>query len=523
MVTKSLVRRNEYRDSVVLMRISEELGKLEGVRKASAMMATDANKVLLKDAGLLTGEARVAGANDLVVVVDAVSEDTAERALSKVDELLLVKPAEVGEIVHKTLGSALSAWPDANLVVISTPGEFAAREAMRGLRAGKHVMVFSDAVPFEDEAELKRVALGGGLLLLGPEAGTSIIAGVGLGFANVVRRGPIGVVGAAGTGIQEITRLIDAESGITHALGVGGRDLSERVGGLSTLGSLKFLAEDPDTKVIVLVAKAPTTGVAQKVLRAARETGKPVVACLLGAPEPLITREGATHAATLEDAAIKAVALAQHKKPKEVLFTLPKRQIEAIVEREVENLAPGQKYIRGLFSGGTLCTEAMLILQELVGDICSNVPLKPKLKLPNVHASKRHTCIDMGTEEFTRGVPHPMIDFRFRRERLLKEAKDWEVAVVLLDFVLGHGADPNPAGELVDTIVEAKKTAEKSGGYLSVIASTCGTLRDPQGLEAQREKLERAGVVVMPSNAQAARMSALVATKGRVWKKLVKG
>lgn len=518
-----MVRRNEYRDSVVLMRISEELGKLEGVRKASAMMATDANKALLKDAGLLTDEVRAAASNDLAVVIDAASEELAVQALSKVEDLMLIKPAVVGEIVYKTLGSALSAMPNANLVVVSTPGEFAAREAMRGLQASKHVMAFSDAVPFEDEIELKRVALEKGLLLLGPEAGTSIIAGVGLGFANVVRRGPIGVVGAAGTGIQEITRLVDAESGITHALGTGGRDLSERVGGLSTLGSLKFLAEDPETKVIVLVAKAPATGIVQKVLRAARETGKPIVACLLGAPEPLITREGATYAATLEDAAVKAVALARRKKPKEVLFTLPKRQIEAIVEREVENLAPGQKYIRGLFSGGTLCTEAMLILQELVGDICSNVPLKPKLKLPNVHASKRHTCVDMGTEDFTRGVPHPMIDFRFRRERLLREAKDWEVAVVLLDFVLGHGANPDPAGELVDAIVQAKETAKKSGGYLSVVTSICGTPRDPQGLEAQRKKLDGAGVVVMPSNAQAARMAALVATKGRAWKKLVKG
>ena len=520
MPIKSLVRKNEYRDSVVLMRISKQMEELEGVRKASAMMATDANKQLLKGAGLLTDEVRGAGANDLVVVVDAANEELAGQALSKIEGLLLVK-AEVGEVVYKTLGSALSAVQDANLVVVSTPGEFAAREAMRGLRAGKHVMVFSDAVPFEDEVELKGAALEKNLLLLGPEAGTSIIAGVGLGFANAVRGGPIGVVGAAGTGIQEITRLIDAESGITHALGVGGRDLSERVGGLSTLGALRFLAEDPETKVIVLVAKAPTTGVARKVLQAARETGKPVVACLLGAPEPLTTREGATHAATLEAAAIKAVALAKGKKPKEVLFTLPQKRIEAIVGHEVENLAPGQKYIRGLFSGGTLCTEAMLILQELVGDICSNVPLRPKLKLPNVHASKRHTCIDMGTEEFTRGVPHPMIDFRIRRERLLREAKHWDVAVILLDFVLGHGANPDPAGELVGAIAEAKETMKKSGGYLSVIASICGTLGDPQGLELQQEKLEKAGVVVMSSNAQAARVAALVATKGKAWKRLV--
>jgi len=519
MVVKSLVKKNEYRDSVVLMRISEELEKSEGMRKASAMMATDNNKHMLKEAGLLTDEIKAAGANDLVIAVEAVSEEAAKLALAKVDALLAAREVEKGEVVYKTLGSALSALPDANLIVISTPGEFAAREAMHGLNSGRHVMIFSDAVPPDDEIELKQVALDKGLLLLGPEAGTSIIRGVGLGFANAVKRGPIGVVGAAGTGIQEITRLIDVESGITHALGVGGRDLSQRVGGLGTLGSLRFLAKDPETKVIVLVAKAPTTSVAQKVLKAAKETRKPIIACLLGAPETLITRYRVNYAATLGDAAAKAVALSQGKKPMEVLFTAPQKQVEAIVKRESENFAPGQKYIRGLFSGGTLCAETMLILQELVGDIYSNVPLRPRLKLPS-DRSKRHTCIDMGTEEFTRGTPHPMIFFKPRCERLLREAKDWEVAVVLLDVVLGHGANPDPAGELVGAIKEAKKIVEKSNGHLSVVASICGTAHDPQNLEVQRKKLEGAGVVVVPSNAEAARVAALVATKGKAWRRL---
>ncbi len=520
MAIKSLVRKNEYRDSVVLMRISKELEGLEGVKKASVMMGTDNNKQMLKDAGLFTDEARGAGPNDLIIAVDAASEALASQALSKVDGLLAVKEEEKGEVVYKTLGSALSAMPDANLVVISTPGEFAAREAMRGLNAGKHVMIFSDAVPFEEEIELKETALDKKLLLLGPEAGTSIIGGVGLGFANAVKRGPIGVVGAAGTGIQEITRLIDGESGITHALGVGGRDLSQKVGGLGTLGALRFLAADRETKVIVIVAKAPATSVAEKVLKAAKETRKPVVACLLGAPKTLVTRHGATYAATLGDAAAKAIALAQNKKPKEVTFAAPQKQIEAIVEREAGNFAEGQKYIRGLFSGGTLCTEAMLILQELVGDIYSNVPLKPRLKLPSANKSKRHTCVDMGTEEFTRGTPHPMIFFKPRCERLLREAKDWDVAVVLLDVVLGYGANLDPAGELVGAIAEAKKIMKKSNGHLSIVASVCGTASDPQRLEAQKKKLEDAGVVVMPSNAEAARMAALIATKGKVWGKL---
>jgi succinyl-CoA synthetase alpha subunit len=520
LVIKTVVRKDDYRDSVMLMRISKELEELEGVEKASAMMGTDNNKQMLKDAGLYTDEAIKAGPNDLIIVVDAVSEVLADQALSKVDELLAVKREEKGEITYKTLSSALSAMPDANFVIISTPGEFAAREAMRGLNAGKHVMIFSDAVPLQEEVELKKIAYSKKLLLLGPGAGTSIIDGVGLGFANVVKRGPIGVVGAAGTGIQEVTRLIDVESGITHALGVGGRDLSLEVGGLGTLGALRFLAADPETKVILIVAKAPTTSVAEIVLKAAEETRKPVVACLLGASRTLVTRHGATYAATLADAAAKAVALVQGKKPKEVAFTAPRKWIEAIVKRETENFAENQKYIRGLFSGGTLCTEAMLILRELVGDVYSNIPLDPRLKLPSTDRSEHHTCIDMGTEEFTRGVPHPMIFFKPRCERLLREAKDREVAVVLLDVVLGYGANPDPAGELAGAIAEAKKRMEKSNGYLSIVASVCGTAHDPQGFEVQKKKLEDVGVVVMPSNAEAARIAALIATRGKVGGKL---
>lgn len=286
------------------------------------------------------------------------------------------------------------------------------------------------------------------------------------------------------------------------------------------LGALRFLAADPETKVIVIVAKAPTMGVAESILKAAEETRKPVVACMLGASKTLVTRHGAIYAATLADAAAKAIALVQGKKPKEVTFTAPRKWIEAIVKREIKNFAEGQKYIRGLFSGGTLCTEAMLILRELVGDIYSNIPLESRLKLPSTDKSERHTCIDMGTEEFTRGVPHPMIYFKPRCERLLREAKNRDVAVVLLDVVLGYGANPDPAGELVWAIAEAKKTMAESNRYLSIVASICGTAHDPQGFEVQKKKLEGAGVVVMPSNAEAARIAALIATRGKARGKL---
>lgn len=522
MAVRSVVRKNDYHDSVFLMRISSRLEALEGVRRAAAMMATENNKRLFKDAGLLTNGIKGAGPNDLAIAVDAANDKLAEKALSSVGELLAEKLAKPGEVIYKTLGSAMASSPDANLILISTPGSFVAREARRALDVGKHVMIFSDGVPFEDEIELKRLASKKGLLLMGPEAGTSIVGGVGLGFSNAVRSGPVGIVGAAGTGIQEVTCLVGRELGISHAIGVGGRDLSQRVDGMGTLSALKFLAEDENTEVLVLISKPPATSVSRKVLQAAKKVKKPVVVCFLGGNPSEISRAGATPAVTLEDTAVKAIALAQGEKPKETTFTLLAREVKQIAEKEYSHLVYGQKYLRGLFSGGSLCDEAMVVLGGLVGDVCSNVPLKPRLKLSSPHHSKRHTCVDMGTEDFTRERPHPMIDLKPRCERMLQEAKKLDVAIILLDVVLGYGAHPDPASELARAIAEAKAATEKTKGHLSVVASICGTTGDPQGLAGQERKLRKAGAIIMPSNAQAARMAALIASRGKAWRRLGK-
>ena len=514
------MRKNDYRDSVLLMRISSRLEALDGVRSAAVMMATENNKRLFKDAGLLTEEIKNAGPNDLAIAVDATKDEFAEKALSAVDGLLSEKIVKPGEVVYKTLSSAIASTPDADLILISTPGAFAAREARKALDAGKHVMIFSDGVSFEDEIELKLLATGKGLLLMGPEAGTSIIGGVGLGFSNSVRSGPIGIVGAAGTGIQEVACLIGMESGISHAIGVGGRDLSQRVDGIGTISALEFLARDENTEVVVLISKPPAASVSRKVLQAVRKIKKPSVVCFLGGSPSEISQAGATPAVTLEDAAAKAIAIARGEKPEEITFTFPEKEVKRIAKKEYSCFAYGQKYVRGLFSGGSLCDEAIVVLQELLGDICSNVPLKPRLKLPSPHHSKRHTCVDMGTEDFTRERPHPMIDPKLRCERMLKEARKLDVAVILFDVVLGYGAHPDPAGELVRAIREAKAVTEKTGGYLSVVASICGTSDDPQSLAGQEQKLKKAGVIVMPSNAQAARMAALIATRGKAWRRL---
>lgn len=528
MVVKSLVRKNEYRDSIFLMRISKQLEELDGVQKASAIMATDANKELLRDAGMLTDEIKGASSNDLVIVIDAVSSERASEAISNTEEILTEEArgrVEEAEVIYKTLDSAIDAELDSNLVLISVPGEFAAREAERALKAGKHVMIFSDGVSVEDEVRLKRLGKEKGLLVMGPDCGTAIINGIGLGFANVVKRGPIGVVAASGTGAQEVTSLISAGPGISHAIGTGGRDLHDEVGGITMLMGLQSLAEDSETKTIVLISKPPSPEVAKRILKAASEVGKPTVVNFLGGDPKIIEKINLTPADTLEDAAAKAIALQRGEKPKRVTFSADFNEVKNTAKKEYERIGPDQRYIRGIYSGGTFCSEAMLIVRDLVGDVNSNVPLKPELKLKDSNKSKGHTFVDMGDDEFTAeiGKPHPMIYHDLRQKRILDEASDPETAVILLDVVLGYGAHEDPAGALAPTLREAKKIAERGGRYLPVVASVCGTPQDPQNLTAQEKKLKGAGVVVMPSNAQAARMAALIATKGGAWNKIVGG
>ncbi len=520
MVVKSLVRKGDYRDSVVLMRISKQLEAFEGVKKGTAMMATDNNKDLMKEAGLLTDDINYAGPNDLAIAVEAANENVASGAIEGAKKALSeVAPVESGETFYNTLKAATDSVPDSNLVLISTPGQFAAREAMKALRAGKHVMMFSSDVPLDDEVRLKQFASERGLLVMGPDCGTAIIGGVGLGFSNIVRNGPVGVVGAAGTGIQEVTSILD-EVGITNAVGTGGHDLADVVGGITMLAGLRALEADDKTKVITVISKPPSPKVAEKILNVLKTFKKPVVVDFIGGDHRVVEEAGLIHAETLEDAAQKAIAALRGQTLKETMFSQPERKIRETVEKEIKQMKPVQKYIRGLFSGGTLCSESQLILKNLIGDVYSNVPLKKELKLSDIHKSQLNTCVDMGTEDFVRGVPHPMIDFRFRRERILREAKSPETAVILLDVVLGIGANIDPAGELVGAIKEANEIARKEGRYVSFVASVCGTVSDPQGLETQRRKLIDAGVVVMPSNAQAARMAAMIASRGDVWGKL---
>ncbi|MEA3339354.1 MAG: protein FdrA, partial [Chloroflexota bacterium] len=356
---------------------------------------------------------------------------------------------------------------------------------------------------------LKQTAAAKGLLVMGPDCGTAIVNGVGLGFANRVRRGPIGIVAASGTGLQQVSvRIHQLGSGITHALGTGGRDLSEAVGAATARQGLDLLSRDPDTRVIVLISKPPSPQVAGDLLRAARifstNQSKPVVVDFIGYAPPARQVDNLHFAATFDETAELAIQLAALGQAQ---GTVPgQAQGTAPTDLNLNRFAPGQRYLRGLFSGGTLAYEALLILQDYVPAVYSNAPLKKGQNvLENSLASVAHTIVDLGEDEFTVGRLHPMMDNDLRIRRLRQEAKDPEVAVILLDVVLGYGAHPDPASELAPAIASARTGAEKAGRYLEVVAVLVGTDEDPQGFDGQAQQFQAAGARVETSNEAAAR------------------
>ncbi|HXQ66320.1 MAG TPA: acyl-CoA synthetase FdrA [Alphaproteobacteria bacterium] len=514
MANLTKVIRNFYRDSVSLMQLSARLAKLPGVAQASAVMASANNLALLSEAGLLGGAAS-AGPNDLFLALAGESEEALAAALAEAEALLresaVPAPGGTGERGEppRSIEMALRAFPAANLALISTPGEYAVAEALKALRLGLNVMLFSDNVALADEAFLKRYAQVQGLLVMGPDCGTAIISGTPLGFANVVRRGDIGIVAASGTGLQQVTCLIDRlGKGVSQAIGTGGHDLHAAVGGITMQHGIDALAADPATRVIVLISKPPAEAVAERVLALARRAGKPVVVNFLGADPAALAGGNLTAAKTLEDAARAAVALANGAAADNAPWA-------AAESAPLPQLAQSQRFIRGLYSGGTFCYEASLLLGEVLAPVYSNTPVGSARALEDVWHSRAHTLIDLGDDLFTRGRPHPMIDHRLRNERLLKEAADPEVAVILLDVVLGYGSHPDPAGEIAPVVREALAQAAKGGRALAVVGFVCGTAGDPQGLARQEEALSNAGMRLSNSNAGAVRLAARIAGEAR--------
>ena len=515
-VTRALVKANFYQDSVALMRVASEVKKLPGVQEAAAMMGTEANKAILAEAGLEAPELRQALANDLILAVRAGDAAAAAAGLAKAEELLAARrtaPAGAGPFRPRTLETAAKGLPGANLALISVPGEYAEAEAAKALRLGLHVLLFSDNVPADAERRLKDLAISRDLLMMGPDCGTALIGGVPLAFANVVPRGAIGIVSASGTGLQQVSCLLaGAGEGVSHGIGVGGRDLSDAIDGRMALHALRALAADAGTHVLVLISKPPSPAVAANVVEALEAAGKPGVVCFLGsgaAHRPATSRR-LTFADTLEDAALAAAALRRNQPFTPRPFTMDLAEAEVLAAGQAHRLREHHGAIRGIFAGGTLAHEGLLILERLAGPVASNLKqdgLKPG-------AVEGHAVWDLGSDEFTRGRPHPMLDSTLRREFLLREANDPSVGVILFDLVLGHGAHPDPAGDLLPGIEAARQAAQRRGRRLIFVGSICGTAKDPQDLQGQAARLEETGVVLMPSNVQAARLAALIATRG---------
>lgn len=516
MITKNFIKENSYYDSVTLMTISSKISSMDGVKNAAVMMGTDYNKNLMKDSGLLLEENLNADSNDMIIGVIAEDEEKAQLVIDEVDNELNKKnnPSSGGELKVKTLDTALEKINDLNFTVISIPGKYAKAEAEKALDNDLHVLMFSDNVPIEDEIELKDKAIEKGLLMMGPDCGTAIINGAALGFANIVSRGNIGMVAASGTGLQETSCIIDKRgSGLSQGLGTGGRDLKEQVGGKMMMVGIDALAEDDETKVILLVSKPPAEKVMKKILDRVETINKPVIACFLGGDPEVVKDSKAIFAETLEDAAVMAVNASKGEKYQNIIFDRNIEEINNIVKNEIKNKKEEQKYIRALYTGGTLAYEGMLIVKKDIADIHSNISLEGTQKLNDVEKSEKNTFLDMGDDYFTDGRPHPMIDPRLRIDRIEEEARDSEVSVILLDIVLGYGSHEDPAGAAVKAIEEARQIAEKYGRHISFISSICGTDKDIQDFEDQKKKLVDAGVIVMESNAQAARLASLIINK----------
>lgn len=510
MPISTFVKKNLYKDSVALMRIAQTVLSRDGVQRATLLMGTPANKDIMTSAGLFSSELDAAKPGDVMIVVEAVTTEAVGAAVAQIDDLLEgARGTAGGESAAvqapRSIAMGCARVDDACLAQISVPGPYAAAEAMKALRKGLHVFLFSDNVPIEQEQVIKALARKKGLLVMGPDCGTAIISGTPLGFANVVKAGDISLVGASGTGLQEVSCRIDALGhGIRHAIGTGGHDVSAEIGGSTMRQALDLVEADTGTKVICIVSKPPAPAVAQRILDQVAAFSKPVVVLFLGAD--LSTANLPKHVVvvgTLHDAAAAAAALADGHRFDP---TAPSEEGLDTIGSELSRLGPGQRAVRGLYSGGTFCSEAKILWREM------------GLHLNTTESTKAvrgagHLAVDLGDDMFTVGRPHPMIDPGMRIERLTQEAQDPQAAVIVLDVVLGYAGHEDPAAALAPAIRAAKEASAKAGRCLIVVSFVCGTERDPQVLSRQRATLQDAGALVLPNSTAAARLAGRIALR----------
>ena len=519
------IKKNTYYDSVYLMRVTKEIEKIEGVISVLVGMGTELNKELVLSLDMMTQEIETIGANDFFVVAKMEKKDIMVEVLSKIESLMNEqKSSSIKEYKPATLELAVKYEPLTNFSLISLPGEYAIIEAKKALERNLHVMLFSDNISIEKEKELKLLAKQRGLLMMGPDCGTAIINGIPLAFANEVNRGSIGIISASGTGAQEVSVLIDKlGSGISQLIGTGGRDLKDEIDGIMMLQGIEALEKDESTDVIVLISKPPSKNVAEKIFSSINSSKKCYVINFIGSEFSNINNDKIHFTVSLEETAKLAVWLANaekttrkneaEKRSKNKIDKLSIREKEStlIAKKRSKNISKKRKYLRGLFTGGTLALEAMNILQKEGISTYSNIPIDYDYELTNPKESIKNTCVDLGDDVFTKGRPHPMIEPSIRNERLIKEFNDEEVAIILMDCVLGYGSHEDPAGEIAKTLAEAKKGMgrEKNDNPI-VVVSICATDKDPQSLNQSVLDLENEGIIVSFSTAQATRIVAKV-------------
>ena len=488
----TVIKENTYQDSIVLMLLSNKLSGIEGVHKASVMMGTPANKDIFKSSGLATEALEQAGPNDIAIVIDTEDPSKVETVKAEVEAALKGESESDSSTANKEAVSwkqALDMADKPNLALISIPGTYAAMEAEHALKQNLNVFMFSDNVPKEDEVKLKQLAHEKGLLVMGPDCGTGIVHGVPLAFTNTVSKGDIGIVGASGTGIQEVTTIIDRlGKGVTNAIGTGGRDLSTEVGAITMIDSIKALNADPTVNVITVISKPPAKEVQEKVMNTLRNITKPIVTLFLG-HKPTFDEQNIYNAYTLEEAAVVSVQLANGETP---AYT-PKSLSDVQPEFKAE-----QTSIKGFYSGGTLAYEAAILIQDafdVTGDHEEGYTLK----------SEHHEVIDLGDDMYTQGKPHPMIDPEIRKEKLRQAAEDEKTAVIMLDNVIGYGSHDDMANELAPIIAEVIERSKQAGREIVVLATVVGTTKDYQGYEAQKAILADAGAYICDTNDQMVR------------------
>lgn len=499
----TVIKENLYQDSVSLMLLTNHLSAIEGVDQVQVMMGTPANIDIFKGSGLYTEELDAAKPNDLCIVVDTKNEETVDKVIAEIDLYLSDQSTSSKQSkipIVRTWDMAQHKLVNADLALLSIAGEYAAKEANKALDRGLNVFLFSDNVSLAEERRLKQRAQKEGLLVMGPDCGTGILNGVPLAFANVVNRGNIGIVGASGTGIQEVSTIITRRGGgISQAIGTGGRDLLSEIGAITTIEGLKILDRDPETDVIVYISKPPAPSVREKVDEVFKSLSKPIVAIYMGI-KPKETHENIYYTWTLEETANKALELANKHRSLIEVFNVDKADLETMKSNQK------QRFIKGYYCGGTLAQEAAMIVQEGLGLKESNEHEGVMLRVDG------HEIIDLGDDAYTHGRAHPMIDPSFRVEKVEEVIQHPETAVILLDNVIGYGANEDMAGMFASVIQKAKEKATSEHRPFIPIASVTGTADDPQVYQDQVDKLESAGVIVTDSNAQAAQLAVEIVT-----------